>query len=116
MVTEEETYENQVLPENQDAVPTKEGTNNKPNVGLRRSKRPKKRVLHDDDYLQDSKHDVNDIEDPMNFRQAMMSDRNENWWAAMKSELRSMVKNGVWELVPLPLEEQTNWLQVGVQN
>ncbi|CAL8990781.1 unnamed protein product [Prunus brigantina] len=83
MVTEEETYENQVLPENQDAVQTKEGTNNKPNVGLRRSERPKKCALHDDDYLQDSKHDVNDIEDPMNFKQAMISDKNENWWGQM---------------------------------
>ncbi|CAL8078623.1 unnamed protein product [Prunus armeniaca] len=78
MVTEEETYENQVLPENQDAVQTKECTNNQPNVGLRRSKRPKKRALHHDDYLQDSKHDVKDIEDPMNFKQVMMSDKNEN--------------------------------------
>ncbi|BBG95347.1 hypothetical protein Prudu_003864, partial [Prunus dulcis] len=28
--------------------------------------------------------------------------KSENWWAAMKSELNSMEKNGVWKLVTLP--------------
>ncbi|KAI5325189.1 hypothetical protein L3X38_034263 [Prunus dulcis] len=88
MVIEEETHKNKVLlPENQHTVQTQEGTNNKTNARLRRSERPKKCTLHDDYYvyLQDSEHDVNDIEDPMNFKQAMMSDKNENWWATMKS-------------------------------
>ncbi|CAL2233591.1 unnamed protein product [Prunus armeniaca] len=105
MVTEEETYENQVLlPENQDAVQAQEGTNNQTNARLRRSERPKKRALHDDYYvyLQDLEHDMNDIGDPMNFKQAMMSDKNENLWAILKSELGSTEKNEVWELVPLP--------------
>ncbi|CAL9020348.1 unnamed protein product [Prunus brigantina] len=38
----------------------------------------------------------------MTFKQAMMSEKSENWWAAMKSELNSMEKNEVWELVTLP--------------
>ncbi|CAL2256689.1 unnamed protein product [Prunus armeniaca] len=32
----------------------------------------------------------------------MTSEKKENWFAAMKSELNSMEKNGVWKLVTLP--------------
>lgn len=54
---------------------------------LRRSQRPKKCALPDDYdvYLQESKHDVNGIEDLMNFKQTMISDKSENWWGVMKS-------------------------------
>ncbi|KAI5340893.1 hypothetical protein L3X38_020167 [Prunus dulcis] len=38
----------------------------------------------------------------MTFKQAMMSEKSENLWAATKSELNSMEKNGVWKLVTLP--------------
>lgn len=41
-------------------------------------------------------------DDPCTFKQAMNSDKNEEWLAAMKAELNSMRKNGVWKLVNLP--------------
>ncbi|KAI5344589.1 hypothetical protein L3X38_012466 [Prunus dulcis] len=49
-----------------------------------------------------AEHDVNVIEDPATFKQAMTSEKRENWFAAMKLELNSMEKNGVWKLVTLP--------------
>ncbi|BBG99824.1 transposable element gene [Prunus dulcis] len=71
---------------------------------LRRSQRQRKPALGDDYfvYLQGAEHDVNIIEDPATFKQAMTSEKRENWFAAMKSELNSMEKNGVWKLVTLP--------------
>ncbi|CAL2247074.1 unnamed protein product [Prunus armeniaca] len=71
---------------------------------LRRSHRTTRPALADDYfvYLQGAEQDVNNIEDPMTFKQAMISETCDNWWVTMKSELNSMEKNGVWELVTLP--------------
>lgn len=53
-------------------------------------------------YLQETEQDINSMEDPVTFKHAMESDKNEHLMAAMKSELESMSKNGVWRLVKLP--------------
>ncbi|KAI5347656.1 hypothetical protein L3X38_000543 [Prunus dulcis] len=95
----------QPLPaENQDTVQTEEDAEIQQNSELRRSHRIRRPALTDDYfvYLQGAEHDINRTEDPMTFKQAMMSEKSENWWAAMKSELNSMEKNGVWKLVTLP--------------
>ncbi|BBG99469.1 transposable element gene [Prunus dulcis] len=95
----------QPLPaKNQDTVQTEEDAEIQQNSELRRSHRITRPALTDDYfvYLQGAEHDINRTEDPMTFKQAMMSEKSENWWAAMKSELNSMEKNGVWKLVTLP--------------
>ncbi|CAL2271529.1 unnamed protein product [Prunus armeniaca] len=48
---------------------------------LGRSQRPRKRALPDDYYvyLQESEHDVNAIEDPMNYMQAMSNEKTCKW-------------------------------------
>ncbi|CAL9021611.1 unnamed protein product, partial [Prunus brigantina] len=70
---------------------------------LRRSKRARRSALPDFYvYLQESEHDILGKDDPENFKQAIMGEDNERWLAAMKSELESMRKNGVWELKVLP--------------
>ncbi|CAL9015427.1 unnamed protein product [Prunus brigantina] len=105
MMLEQENPETQDLPpENTNMNLPAEQTNNQMDIELRRSQRPKKRALPDDYYvyLQESEHDVNSIEDPMNYKQAISSEKSENWWGAMKSELSSMEKNGVWKLVNQP--------------
>ena len=39
---------------------------------------------------------------PMNYEEAMMSPDFDKWLEAMKSEIRSMYENKVWNLVDLP--------------
>ncbi|CAL9025129.1 unnamed protein product [Prunus brigantina] len=88
MILDQETQEQQVLPlektnENQPA----EQNHEQMDIELGRSQRPRKIALPDDYYvyLQESEHDVNAIEDPMNYMQAMSNEKSENWWGAMKS-------------------------------
>ncbi|KAI5317163.1 hypothetical protein L3X38_036870 [Prunus dulcis] len=71
------------------------------NVEPRRSQRSRRFAISADYviYLQEFEHDMSQQEDPRSFKQAMNSDKNEEWLAAMKVELDSMRKNGVWELV-----------------
>ncbi|KAI5349422.1 hypothetical protein L3X38_002309 [Prunus dulcis] len=100
-----ELNDDQALPaENQVMAQASEVENPEPNMELRRSQRQRKPALGDDYfvYLQGAEHDVNIIEDPATFKQAMTSEKRENWFAAIKSELNSMEKNGVWKLVTLP--------------
>ncbi|CAL9019297.1 unnamed protein product, partial [Prunus brigantina] len=100
-----ELNDNQAPPaENQDMAQAQEAGNPEPNLELRRSQRQRKPALRDDYfvYLQGAEHDVNTMEDPATFKQAMTSEKKENWFVAMKSELNSMEKNGVWKLVTLP--------------
>ncbi|CAL8112803.1 unnamed protein product [Prunus armeniaca] len=73
------------------------------NQELRRSQRPRRPALSNDYhvYLQEAEQDINNLEDPMTFKQAVESDICEFWMAAMESELDSMSMNGVWKLVKL---------------
>ncbi|CAL8075801.1 unnamed protein product [Prunus armeniaca] len=73
-------------------------------IELRRSQRTRRPALPNDYfvYLQESEFDINAIEDPTTYKQAMESEKNQHWFAAMESELESMSKNGVWSLVELP--------------
>ncbi|CAL8992233.1 unnamed protein product [Prunus brigantina] len=72
---------------------------NMQDMELRRSKRARRSALSDFYvYLQESEHDILGKDDPENFKQAIMGEDNERWLTAMKSELESMRKNGVWEL------------------
>ncbi|PKI52686.1 hypothetical protein CRG98_026922 [Punica granatum] len=50
----------------------------------------------------ESDFDVGPKEDPTTFSQAMSEDNSSFWLDAMKDELDSMAKNGVWDLVELP--------------
>ena len=40
--------------------------------------------------------------EPTCYKQAMQSEDSKKWDLAMKSEITSIVKNGTWDLVPLP--------------
>ncbi|KAI5351223.1 hypothetical protein L3X38_004114 [Prunus dulcis] len=71
---------------------------------LRRSQRTRRPALPNDYfvYLQEYEFDINTIEDPATYKQAMESEKNQHWFAAMESKLESMSKNGVWSLDELP--------------
>lgn len=45
---------------------------------------------------------VAQINEPTNYKQAMESPDNQEWKKAMDQEIRSLMKNNMWELVPLP--------------
>ncbi|CAL8989829.1 unnamed protein product [Prunus brigantina] len=76
------------------------------NQELRRSQRPRRPALSNDYhvYLQEAEQDINNLEDPATFKQAIESDRCEFWMAAMESELDSMSKNGVWKTCQIATE------------
>ena len=68
MILEQETQEQQVLPpENTNENQPAEQNHEQMDIELGRSQRPRTRALADDYYvyLQESKHDVNAIDDPM---------------------------------------------------
>ena len=43
-----------------------------------------------------------DLDEPTNYKEAMMSPNSVKWLEAMKSEMGSMYENKVWTLVDLP--------------
>ena len=45
---------------------------------------------------------LTDCGEPTCYKQAMQSEDSKKWDLAMKSEITSIVKNGTWDLVPLP--------------
>lgn len=73
-------------------------------VGARRSSRTKRSAIPSDYvvYLQESDYDIGLKKDPISFSQAMNQENSSLWYDAMKEEMESMIKNKVWELVPLP--------------
>lgn len=78
---------------------------NEPNQGaLRRSQRTRRSAIADDYlvYLHEIDYDVGINEDPISFSQAIESKNSKEWLDVMKDELKSMEKNGVWDLVELP--------------
>ncbi|RVW26828.1 hypothetical protein CK203_111491 [Vitis vinifera] len=50
----------------------------------------------------ESDFDIGIRKDPVSFSQAMESDDSSKWMEAMNEELKSMVHNGVWDLIELP--------------
>ena len=71
---------------------------------LRRSQRERRPAIIDDYvvYLQESDFDIGIRKDPVSFSQAMESDDSSKWMEGMNEELKSMVHNGVWDLIELP--------------
>ncbi|KAI5317680.1 hypothetical protein L3X38_037387 [Prunus dulcis] len=107
MILEQETKEQQVLPpENTNENQPIEQNHEQMDIESGRSQRPRKRALADDYYvyLQESKHDVNAIEDHMNYMQAMSNEKSENWWGASVGTSEPATKL------------QTYRLQMGFQN
>ncbi|KAM1632105.1 hypothetical protein ACFX2K_020035 [Malus domestica] len=79
-------------------------TDDQNQVLLRKSQRIRRHAISDDFicYLQESEFNLGEVDDPITFKEAVTSSQHEEWLKAMKSELESMSKNGVWELVQLP--------------
>ena len=68
---------------------------------LRKSTRLRRPAISDDFVVYLSEADI-DIGEPSSYKEAMKSLQQEEWSKAMQSELESMQKNKVWQLVALP--------------
>uniref|UniRef100_A0A1J3K4I8 Retrovirus-related Pol polyprotein from transposon TNT 1-94 n=2 Tax=Noccaea caerulescens TaxID=107243 RepID=A0A1J3K4I8_NOCCA len=69
---------------------------------LRRSTRERRSAIPDDYMLYLIESGGGSIKDPVSYSQAMKDVNCDKWIDASKDEIDSMVKNGVWDIVPLP--------------
>ena len=69
---------------------------------LRRSTRERRSVISDDYVLYQIESGEWDLKEPVSYSQAMKDVNSDQWVEASKDEIDSMVKNEVWDVVPLP--------------
>jgi len=76
-----------------------------PQEPLRRSQRERRSAIPDDYivYLTEEGCDIGNGDDPISFKQAIMSDKSSQWLEAMNDEMKSMEINEVWDLIELPV-------------
>jgi hypothetical protein len=70
------------------------------------------------DYVVYTSEDVNDMEkmdDPVSYKEAMKSENSLKWRETMEEELTPMSSNDVWDLVEI-LDGTKNMLQMYLQN
>ena len=75
-----------------------------PLLEMRRSQRTRRPALSNDYYvyLGKGEYDIGKEVDPTTYREALNSDKANEWLIAMRDEMQSMSENDVWELVDLP--------------
>ena len=69
---------------------------------LRRSTGERRSAISDDYVLYQKESGEWDLKDPVSYSQAMKDVNSDQWIEASKDEIDSMVKNEVWDVVPLP--------------
>jgi Reverse transcriptase (RNA-dependent DNA polymerase) len=76
-----------------------------PQEPLRKSQRERKSAISDDYivYLTEDGCDLGHVDDPVSFKQAIMSRNSSQSLEAMNDEMKSMEINEVWDLVELPV-------------
>jgi hypothetical protein len=50
--------------------------------------------------------EVYNVQEPLNYSEAILSIDSEKWIGAMHEEMESIEKNGTWELVRLPPDKK----------
>nr|GEX74496.1 glutamate receptor 2.8-like [Tanacetum cinerariifolium] len=64
-------------------------------------------------YIDDEEHELGDLNEPDNYKAALLDPESDKWLDAMNVELQSMKDNEVWDLVNLPPNGKTagsKWL------
>nr|GEX69135.1 hypothetical protein [Tanacetum cinerariifolium] len=64
-------------------------------------------------YIDDEEHELGDLNEPANYKAALLDPESDKWLDAMNVELQSMKDNKVWDLVNLPPNDKTagsKWL------
>jgi Reverse transcriptase (RNA-dependent DNA polymerase) len=76
-----------------------------PQEPLRKSQRERKSVISDDYivYLTEKGCDLGHEDDPVSFKQALMSRNSSQWLEVMNDKMKSMEINEVWDLIELPV-------------
>ena len=69
---------------------------------LRRSTRERKTIVLEDFVYLSEGHDMEKVDDPNLFKEAMCSEYSQKWIEAMEEELKSMSTNKIWDLVEIP--------------
>ncbi|GJQ91284.1 retrotransposon protein, putative, ty1-copia subclass [Tanacetum coccineum] len=54
-------------------------------------------------YLYAKEHELEDLNEPVNYKAVLSDPKSDKWLAAMNVEMQSMKDNQVWDLVDLPL-------------
>nr|GFD39920.1 zinc finger, CCHC-type [Tanacetum cinerariifolium] len=54
-------------------------------------------------YIDAEEHELGDLEEPANYKSALLDPEFEKWLNAMNVKMQSMKDNEVWVLVELPL-------------
>ena len=70
----------------------------------RRSQKTRRLAFSNDYYVyfREGEYEIGEEVDPTTYREALSSDKANEWLIAMKDEMQSMLDNDVWELVDLP--------------
>nr|GEV37762.1 hypothetical protein [Tanacetum cinerariifolium] len=58
-------------------------------------------------YIDDEKHELGDLGEPVNYKAALLDPESEKWLNVMNVEMQSMKDNEVWVLVELPPNGKT---------
>ncbi|GKB15186.1 retrotransposon protein, putative, ty1-copia subclass [Tanacetum coccineum] len=64
-------------------------------------------------YVDAEEHELGDLNEPANYKAALLDPESDKWLAAMNVEMQSMKDNQVWDLVDLPPNSKTvgsKWL------
>ena len=71
-----------------------------PLLEMRRSQRTRRPALSNDYYvyLGKGEYDIGKEADPTTYREALNSDKANEWLIAMRDEMQSMSENDIWEL------------------
>ncbi|GKB99894.1 retrotransposon protein, putative, ty1-copia subclass [Tanacetum coccineum] len=74
---------------------------------------PKETMGYSFYYPPENKYELGDLDEPANYKAALLDPEFDKWLNAMNVEMQSMKDNEVWDLVDLPLNGKTvgsKWL------
>ncbi|GKB95710.1 retrotransposon protein, putative, ty1-copia subclass [Tanacetum coccineum] len=76
-------------------------------IPIRRSTRTRRTTNHMCLYIDAEEHELGDLGEPANYKDALLDPESDKWLNAMNVEMQSMKDNEVWDLVDLPLNGKT---------
>ncbi|GJW84895.1 retrotransposon protein, putative, ty1-copia subclass [Tanacetum coccineum] len=71
-------------------------------ISIRRSTRTRRPTDRMCLYIDVGEHELGDLDEPANYKAALLDPESDKWLSAMNVEMQSMKDNEVWDLVDLP--------------
>nr|GEX52839.1 hypothetical protein [Tanacetum cinerariifolium] len=78
---------------------------------IRRSTRTRRAIDHMCLYINAEEHELGDLDEPANYKAALLDHEFNKWLNAMNVKMQSMKDNEVWDLVELPPNGKTGYTQ-----